>query len=177
MSQRLSLSVRTRLESCWTASILTIRENQSVCVNASILIMKIRLVLFFLFCLVFLYFLWTPLWQHSALLVAIHMPKQCIHYAVRSESLCALRGYGTLQRGGYAVVCQYRSCRWSVLLLCDNSLYSVVEQRLKCNTGEVFNCLIRFLLTRPPPRSSGQEFLAADPEVQDSIPGATRFSE
>jgi hypothetical protein len=34
-----------------------------------------------------------------------------------------------------------------VLLLCDTSLYSVVEQRLKCNTSEVFNCLIRFLLT------------------------------
>jgi hypothetical protein len=34
-----------------------------------------------------------------------------------------------------------------VLLLCDISLYSVVEQRFKCNTGEVFNCLIQFLLT------------------------------
>jgi hypothetical protein len=34
-----------------------------------------------------------------------------------------------------------------VLLLRDISLYSVVEQRLKCNTGEVFNCLIKFLLT------------------------------
>jgi hypothetical protein len=34
-----------------------------------------------------------------------------------------------------------------VLLLCDISLYSVVEQRLKCNIGEVFNCLIQFLLT------------------------------
>jgi hypothetical protein len=27
------------------------------------------------------------------------------------------------------------------------SLYSVVKQRLKCNTGEVGNCLIQFLLT------------------------------
>jgi hypothetical protein len=27
------------------------------------------------------------------------------------------------------------------------SLYSVVKQRLKCNTGKVFNCLIQFLLT------------------------------
>jgi hypothetical protein len=27
------------------------------------------------------------------------------------------------------------------------SLYSVVKQRLKCNTGEVFNCLIQFLRT------------------------------
>jgi len=34
-----------------------------------------------------------------------------------------------------------------VLLLCDISLYSVVKQRLKCNTGKVFNSLIQFLLT------------------------------
>jgi hypothetical protein len=34
-----------------------------------------------------------------------------------------------------------------VLLLRDVSLYSVAERRLKCNTGEVFNCLIQFLLT------------------------------
>jgi hypothetical protein len=34
-----------------------------------------------------------------------------------------------------------------VLLLCDISLYTVVEQRLNCNTGELFNCLIQFLLT------------------------------
>jgi hypothetical protein len=27
------------------------------------------------------------------------------------------------------------------------SLYSVVKQRLKCNTGKVGNCLIQFLLT------------------------------
>jgi hypothetical protein len=27
------------------------------------------------------------------------------------------------------------------------SLYSVVIQRLKCNTGKVCNCLIQFLLT------------------------------
>jgi hypothetical protein len=27
------------------------------------------------------------------------------------------------------------------------SLYSVVKQRLECNTGKVFNCLIQFLLT------------------------------
>jgi hypothetical protein len=27
------------------------------------------------------------------------------------------------------------------------SLYSVVKQRLKCNTGKVFKCLIQFLLT------------------------------
>jgi hypothetical protein len=53
-------------------------------------------------------------------------------------------GYGTLQRAGYAVACLCWSCRWSVLLLCDISLYSVVEQRLKCNTGEVINCWIQF---------------------------------
>jgi hypothetical protein len=28
------------------------------------------------------------------------------------------------------------------------SLYSVVKQRLKCNTGKVSNCLIQFLLTK-----------------------------
>jgi hypothetical protein len=27
------------------------------------------------------------------------------------------------------------------------SLYSVVKQRLKCNTGKVWDCLIQFLLT------------------------------
>jgi hypothetical protein len=27
------------------------------------------------------------------------------------------------------------------------SQYSVVKQRLKCNTGKVFNCLIQFLFT------------------------------
>jgi hypothetical protein len=32
------------------------------------------------------------------------------------------------------------------VLLCDVSLYSAVKQRLKCNTGKVFNCLNRFLL-------------------------------
>jgi hypothetical protein len=30
------------------------------------------------------------------------------------------------------------------------SLHSVVKQRLKCNTGKVFNCLIQFLLTMIP---------------------------
>jgi hypothetical protein len=32
------------------------------------------------------------------------------------------------------------------VLLCDVSLYSAVKQRLKCNTGKVFNYLNRFLL-------------------------------
>jgi hypothetical protein len=31
--------------------------------------------------------------------------------------------------------------------VCVISLYSVVKQRLKCNTGKVCNCLIQFLLT------------------------------
>jgi hypothetical protein len=35
-----------------------------------------------------------------------------------------------------------------VLFLCDISLYSVVEQQLKCNIGDRFNCLIQFLLTK-----------------------------
>jgi hypothetical protein len=30
---------------------------------------------------------------------------------------------------------------------------------------------------RPPLLSSGQEFLATDPEVSGSVPGPTRFSE
>jgi len=34
-----------------------------------------------------------------------------------------------------------------VLLLCDISLYSAVKQRLKYNTGKLFNCLNQFLLT------------------------------
>jgi hypothetical protein len=29
----------------------------------------------------------------------------------------------------------------------DVSLYSVVKQRLKCNTGKVCGCLVQFLLT------------------------------
>jgi hypothetical protein len=33
------------------------------------------------------------------------------------------------------------------VLLCEISLYSAVKQRLKCNTGTVFNCLNQFLLT------------------------------
>jgi hypothetical protein len=31
--------------------------------------------------------------------------------------------------------------------VCCFSLYSVVKQRLKCNTSKVYNCLIQFLLT------------------------------
>jgi hypothetical protein len=34
-----------------------------------------------------------------------------------------------------------------VLLLCDNCLYSAVKQRLKCNTGKVFNWLNQLALT------------------------------
>jgi len=34
-----------------------------------------------------------------------------------------------------------------VLLLCAISLCSVVTQRLECNTGKVFDCLIQFLLS------------------------------
>ena len=34
-----------------------------------------------------------------------------------------------------------------LILLCDISLCSAVKQRLKCNTGKVFNCLHQFLLT------------------------------
>jgi hypothetical protein len=41
--------------------------------------------------------------------------------------------------------------------------------------GEFYFLLLLFY--RPPLWSSGQEFLATDPEVPGSIPGATRFSE
>jgi hypothetical protein len=34
-----------------------------------------------------------------------------------------------------------------VILFCDIPLYSAVRQRLKCNTGKVFNCLNQFILT------------------------------
>jgi hypothetical protein len=38
-----------------------------------------------------------------------------------------------------------------VLLLCDIALYpAIVKQRLKCNTGKVFNCLNQFLLSMVP---------------------------
>jgi hypothetical protein len=68
---------------------------------------------------------------------------QCIHLGgntVLSESRCALR----LQ---YAAAPWLRG--WLLVLKqpCDISPYSVVEQWLKCNTSEVFNCLIQFLLT------------------------------
>ena len=36
---------------------------------------------------------------------------------------------------------------WSVLLSCNISLYSAGKQRLKCNTGKVFNFLNQFVLT------------------------------
>ena len=36
---------------------------------------------------------------------------------------------------------------WSVLLLCNISLYSAGKQWLKCNTGKVFSCLNQFELT------------------------------
>jgi len=34
-----------------------------------------------------------------------------------------------------------------IIIIIIISLYSVVKQRLKCNTGAVFSCLIQFLLT------------------------------
>jgi hypothetical protein len=55
-------------------------------------------------------------------------------------------GHGTLQCGVYALLVSIEVAVEVCFLLCDVSLYSVVEQRLKCNTGEVFNCLIQFLL-------------------------------
>jgi hypothetical protein len=52
---------------------------------------------------------------------------------VRSEIRCALR-------------LQYVDLVFSIKVSVV-SLYSVVTQRLKCNTGKVCNCLIQFLLT------------------------------
>jgi hypothetical protein len=61
-------------------------------------------------------------------------------YIEFGKSLCT---WATVRRFG----CQYQSCHGSVLLLRDISLFSAVKQRLKCNTGKVFNCLNQFLLT------------------------------
>jgi hypothetical protein len=58
-------------------------------------------------------------------------------YTVRSESRCALR-----LRYVDLVVVSKLPLKCAVV-----SLYSVVKQRLKCNTGKVCNCLIQFLLT------------------------------
>jgi hypothetical protein len=55
---------------------------------------------------------------------------------VRSESRCALR-----LRYVDLVVSIEVTVKCAVV-----SLYSVVKQRLKCNTGKVCNCLIQFLL-------------------------------
>jgi hypothetical protein len=58
-------------------------------------------------------------------------------YTVRSESRCALK-----LRYIYLVVSIDLPLKCAVV-----SLYSVFEQRLKCSTGKVCNCLIQFLLT------------------------------
>jgi hypothetical protein len=57
-------------------------------------------------------------------------------YAVRSESRCArrLRYVDLVVSNEVAVE------------VCVVSLFLVVKQRLKCNTGKVCNCLIQFLL-------------------------------
>jgi hypothetical protein len=56
---------------------------------------------------------------------------------VRSESRCAL-GYGTY----IWLLVSRLPLKCAVV-----SLYSVVKQQLKCNTGKVCNCLIQFLFT------------------------------
>jgi hypothetical protein len=56
---------------------------------------------------------------------------------VRLESRCALR-----QRYVDLVVSIEVAVKCAVV-----SLYSVVKQWLKCNTGKVCNCLIQYLLT------------------------------
>jgi hypothetical protein len=55
---------------------------------------------------------------------------------VRSESRCALRLWYV-----YLVVSIEVAVECAVV-----SLYSVVKQRFKCNTGKVCKCLIKFLL-------------------------------
>jgi hypothetical protein len=57
---------------------------------------------------------------------------------VRSESRCALR----LRYVDLVVSIEVAVEGCAVV-----SLYSVVKQRLKCNTGKVCNCLVQFLLT------------------------------
>jgi hypothetical protein len=59
----------------------------------------------------------------------------CWHYTVHSESRCALR-------------LPYVDLVVSIKVAIE--VYSVVKQRLKCNTSKVCNCLIRFLLTMVP---------------------------
>jgi hypothetical protein len=56
---------------------------------------------------------------------------------VRSESRCALRIRYVDLVVNIEVAVEVRVV----------SSYSVVKQRLKCNTGKVCNCLIQFLLT------------------------------
>jgi hypothetical protein len=83
--------------------------------------------------------------------VAVHTNggRKWLYYAVRSESRCALRlrygtvRYGTVRYGTYI----WLSVSKLPLQCAAVSLYSVVKQRLKCNTGKVCNCLIQFLLT------------------------------
>jgi hypothetical protein len=58
-------------------------------------------------------------------------------YTLRSESRCALR-----LRYVDLVVSIEVAVKCAVV-----SLYSVVKQRLKCNTGKLCNCLFQFLLT------------------------------
>jgi hypothetical protein len=56
---------------------------------------------------------------------------------VSSESRCALR----LRYVDLVVSIEV------AVEVCFFLLYSVVKQRLKCNTGKVCNCLIQFLVT------------------------------
>jgi hypothetical protein len=56
-----------------------------------------------------------------------------LHYTERSESRCALR----LRYVDLVVRIEV------AVEVCCCSLYSVVKQRLKCNTGDACNCLIQ----------------------------------
>jgi hypothetical protein len=77
---------------------------------------------------------WRPL-----LFVFLNEPlcKPFVPYTVCSESRCALR----LRYVDFVVSIDV------IVEVCCCFTYSVVKQRLKCNTGKVCNCLIQLLLT------------------------------
>jgi hypothetical protein len=90
-------------------------------------------------------------------------------YTVRSESCCALRLW-------YVKI--WLSVSKLPLKCAVVSLYSLVKQRLMCNTGKVCNCLIQFSLSmvlsisgvpkgvNPPPPPKFRSFDKAEPNSQ-----------
>jgi hypothetical protein len=78
-----------------------------------------------------------------------NISKDLIHGSIREHNtMCFL--LPCVRKVGVDVGCgpQVWLCLLKVPLKCAVvSLYSVVKQRLKCNTSKVCNCLIQFLLT------------------------------